>query len=99
MGRVENIMGKGENAGYRVVSSTCRRTESYCRGIVSIVRLSICLSVTAYVRKLCLQKTSPQKLLTGFLPNFTGMFPRWSSLKFRQIIVFHEEFWLPWQSK
>ena len=28
----------------------------------------------ACVRKLCLQKTSPQKLLTGFLQNFTGMF-------------------------
>ena len=46
----------------------------------------------------CVQKTS-QTLLTGFLPNFTGMFLRWSSFKFLQIIVFHEEFWLPWQPK
>ena len=51
------------------------------------------------VRELFLQKTSPQKLLTGFLRNFTGMFLRWSSFKFLQIIVFYEEFWLPWQSK
>ena len=27
------------------------------------------------------------------LPNFTGMFLRWSYLKFLQIIVFLEEFW------
>ena len=39
------------------------------------------------------------KLLTGFLRNFTGMFLRWSSFKFLQIIVFYEEFWLPCQSK
>ena len=51
------------------------------------------------VCKLFLQKTSPQKLLTGFLRNFTGMFLRWSSFKFIQIIVFYEEFWLPWRSK
>ena len=44
-------------------------------------------------------KTSPQKLLTGFIRNFIGMFLRWSSFKFLQIIVFYEEFWLPWQSK
>ena len=36
----------------------------------------------ACVRKLCLQKSSHQKLLTGFLPNFTRMFLRWSSFKF-----------------
>ena len=52
-----------------------------------------------HVCKLFLQKTSPQKLFTGFLPNFTGMFFRWSSFKLLQIIVFYEEFWLPWQSK
>ena len=57
------------------------------------------LSVRACVRKLFLQKTSPQKLLTGFLQNFTGMFLRWSSFKFLQIIMFYEEFWLPWRSK
>ena len=49
-------------------------------------------SVSACVHKLFLQKTSPQKLLTGFLQNFTGMFLRWSSFKFLQIIVFYEEF-------
>ena len=43
------------------------------------------------------QKHFPQKLLTGFLQNFTGMFLRWSSFKFLQIIVFYQEFWLPWQ--
>ena len=45
--------------------------------------------VSPCVHKLFLQKTSPQKL----------MFLRWSSFKFFQIIVFYEEFWLPWQSK
>ena len=30
----------------------------------------------ACVRRLFLEKTSPQKLLTGFLPNFSGMFLR-----------------------
>ena len=56
-------------------------------------------SVHPSVRKLFFQKISPQKLLTGFLPNFAGMFHRWSSFKFLQIIVFHEQFWLPWQPK
>ena len=57
------------------------------------------LSIRVCVRKLFLQNTSPQKLLTGFLRNFTGMFLGWSSFEFLQIIVFYEEFWLPWQSK
>ena len=57
------------------------------------------VSVHPCVHKLFLQKTSPQKLLTEFLRNFTGMFLRWSSFKFLQIIVYYEEFWLPWQSK
>ena len=69
----------------------------------SCLRASILLFVHLFlhacVRKLFLQKTSLQKLLTGFLPNFIGMFQRWSSFKFLQIIVFHEEFWLPWQQK
>ena len=41
-------------------------------------------------RKLFHENTS-QKLLTGFLPNFTGMFLRWSSFKFLQIIVYYGE--------
>ena len=45
------------------------------------------------------KETSRQKVLTGFLPNFTAVFSRCSSFKFFQIIVFHEEFWLPWQPK
>ena len=60
---------------------------------------SVLLFVCVCVHKLCLQKTSPQKLLIGFLPNFTGMFLRWSPFKILQIIVFCEEFWLPWQPK
>ena len=68
-----------------VYSFTGQRSASYCLGIVSAVHLSVCLSV----HKFFLQKTSPQKLLTGFLPNFTGMFIRWSSFKFLQIIVCH----------
>ena len=51
-------------------------------------------SVHLSVRKLFLQKASP-----GFLPKFTRMFLRWSSFKFLQIIVFHEEFWSLWQPK
>ena len=78
-----------------IFRSTGRRPASYCHGVVSVVRPS----VRVCVRKLFLQKTSPQKLLTGFLRNFTGMFLRWSSFKFLQIIVFYEKFWLPWQSK
>ena len=64
-----------------VFSSTGKRPGSYCHGLVSVVPPSICRSVG----KLCLQKTSPPKLLTGFLPNFTGMFLRSgcpASLKF-----------------
>ena len=64
---------------------------------------ALCLScvrqfVRACFRKLCFQKPS-QRLLTGFLPNLTRMFLRWSSFNFLQIILFHEEFWLPWQLK
>ena len=65
----------------------------------SCLRLSVRPSVRACVRKLFLQKTRPQKQLTGFLRNFTGMFLRCSSFKFLQIILFYEEFWLPWRSK
>ena len=61
-----------------IFSSTGQRPASYCHGIVSIE----CPSGRACVRKLFLQKTSAQKLLTGFLRNFTGMFLRWSSFKF-----------------
>ena len=80
-------------------SSTGRRPASYCHGIVSVVRPFVRACECACVRKLFLQKTSPQKLLTGFLRNFSEMFLRWSSFKFIQIIVFYEEFWLPWRSK
>ena len=73
-----------------IFSSTGQRPPSYCHGVVSV-----CQSV----RKLCLQKTFPQKLLTGFLPNVTGMFLLWSSFKFFRTILFHEELWLPWQPK
>ena len=81
-----------------VFSSTGRRPASYCHGVVSVC-LFVLVWVRVCVRKLFLEKTSPQKLLTGFLQNFTGMFLRWSSFKFLQIIMFYEEFWLPWQSK
>ena len=39
-----------------------------------VLRASVHPFVRACGHKLCLLKTSPQKLLTGFLPNFTGMF-------------------------
>ena len=70
------------------------------RAIVMVLCPScICPFVLACVHKLFIEKTSPQKLLTGFSPNFTGMFLRGFSFKFLHIIVFHEEFWLPWQPK
>ena len=64
---------------------------------LSCVSPSVSLFVHECIHKLFLQKITPQKLLTGFLLNFTEMFLRWSSFKFLQIIVLHEEFWLPWQ--
>ena len=57
-------------------SSTGRRPASYCHGVLSVMRLSVHSSMRPFVCKLFLQKTSPQKLLTGFLQNFTGMFLR-----------------------
>ena len=70
-----------------IFSSTAQRPESYCHGVVSVMHPSIHLFVLACLCKLFLQKTSPEKLMTGLLPNFTGMFLRWSSFKFLQIIV------------
>ena len=69
-----------------------------CPSVRPFIRSFIRSSVHA-CKKLFLQKTSPQKLLTGFLRNFTGMFLRWSSFIFLQISVFYEEFWVPWRSK
>ena len=82
-----------------VFSSTGQRPASYCHGVVFVMCPSVRPCMCPSVRKLLLQKASPQKLLAGFLRNFTGMFLRWSSFEFRQIIVFNEEFWLLWQSK
>ena len=56
---------------------------------LSCVRPFICMCI----HKLFLAKT-PQKLLTGFLPNFMGMFLKWAAFRFLQIIVFHEKLWL-----
>ena len=56
------------------------------------IGMALCPFIRACVLKLCLRKTSPPELLTAFLPNFTGMYLSWSSFKFLQIIVFHEEF-------
>ena len=78
------ILGCGK---FLLFSSTGRRPASYCHGIVSVVRPS----GLGCVCKLFLKKISPQKLLTGFLWNCTGMFLRWSSFKFFQIIVFYED--------
>ena len=44
--------------------------------------VSWCCVHRAWVSKLFHLKTSHQKLLTGFLLNFTGMLLKWSSLKF-----------------
>ena len=70
-----------------LLSWPCVRRPSVHPSVHPFVRVCVC--------KLLLQKTFPLKLLTGFLPNITGMFLRWSCFKFLQIIVFHEEFWLP----
>ena len=82
-----------------IFSSTGRRPASFRHGVVSVMRLSVRSSMHTCVCKLFLQKTSPQKLLTGFLRHFTGSHLRWSPFKFLQIIVFYEEFWLPWRPK
>ena len=79
--------------------STGQMPASYCHCVVSVVCPSVRPFVSACICKLCLQRTSPQKVLTGFLSNFLEMFLRWSSSRFLQIIVLHEEFWLPWQPK
>ena len=75
-----------------VFSSTGWRPVSYCIGVVSVVRPFVCQSVflseRVCIRKFFLQKTF-LKQMTGFLQNFTGMFLRWSSFKFLQIIVFY----------
>ena len=69
-----------------IFSSTCRRPASYCHGIVSVVCPFTRPCVGVCVLKLLLQKTSSQKLLTGFLRNLTGMFLRWSSFNsFKQL--------------
>ena len=82
-----------------VISSTGQRPASYCHGVVSVVHPSVGPIIHECVCKLFLLKTSPEKLSSRFLQNFTGMFLRWSSFKFLHMNVFHEEFWLPWQPK
>ena len=61
---------------YTFFSSTGRRPASYCHGVSSVCS-SVCPFVRpcmcVCIRKLFLQKTPPQKLLTGFLRNFTGL--------------------------
>ena len=64
---------KEEIAGYQFLAPLAEGQQA--------IVMALCLScvhpfVRAGVRKLFLQKTSPQKLLTGFLPNFTRMFHR-----------------------
>ena len=92
----ENIVGNGEIArNKQFLASLAKGQQAIVMALCpSCVRQSVHTSVNSSFKN-----TSPQKLLTGFLPNTTGMFLRWSSFKFLQIIVFHEEFWLPWQPK
>ena len=80
-----------------IFSPTAKRPASYCHDVSVVgpsVPMSVCSSMCESVN-LFFKKTS-QKLLTRSLHNFTGMFLRWTSFKFFQIIVFHVEFWLPW---
>ena len=97
--KIKAKFSNGENAGYQhflLFISTGRRPASCCHG-VSVLHPFIhpCMraSVNSSFKKLL------RNCFSGFLRNFTGMFLRRSSLKFPQIIVFYEEFWLPWQSK
>ena len=100
--RVENIFGKGENAGFHhflfptmfLKGFLAPLAEGQRAVVMALCPWWVCASVNFFFKK-----KSLQKLLTGFLPYFTGMFLRWSSFKFLQIIVFHLEFWLPYQPK
>ena len=95
---IENIQGKDKMLVTSIFSFLAPLAKGQWAIVMALCPSCICPSICPCVCKLFLQKTS-QKLLTGFLPNFTGMFLRWSSFKFLQIIMFHEEFWLPWQPK
>ena len=72
-----------------LLSWRCVRLASVCPSVHPSVHSSWRASVNSFFKK------TSQKLLTGSVPNFTGMLLRWPSFKFIQIIVFHEEFWLP----
>jgi len=55
---------------------------SFCGNPLSVARLS----VRPCIRQQFLYTTSPLKPLIGFLPNFTGMIPGWSSTKVVQTV-------------
>ena len=82
--RVKNIVGNGENAGYQhfLLFTLCFKLHWPKASELLSWQCVCCVSVRPYFRKLFLHKTSPRKLLTGFLRHFTGMFLRWSSFKF-----------------
>ena len=68
--RVENMLEKEKMLITSIFSSTGQRPASYCHVVVSVMHpsvRSVRLSMCACVCKLFLQKTSPQKLSTGFL--------------------------------
>ena len=66
------------------------------QAIVMVVCLScVCSSVRACVRKLFLQKTSPQKLLTGLL--FCRNVPRYRFTEFLKIKICQKT-WLLWET-
>ena len=72
-----NLKGLGEAAVFSSIEGQ--------RAIVMVLCPSYVRPfVRAWIRKLFFQKTSPQKPLTRFLPNFTGMSLRWFSFKLKK---------------
>ena len=56
---------------------------SYCDRWMSVVHRA-----SPFVRRQqLLQRTSPPKLLAGFLPNFAGMILTWPSLEIVQMVM------------
>ena len=62
----KNLLLRNCWSDFEIIHSTGQRSASYCHGTVSVVRLYVCSCVCASVNS-SLKKTSPQKLLTGFL--------------------------------
>ena len=86
-------MGKGENVGYQYFLFSLQSFHNVFKlhwlkaSKLLSWRCVVCSSINFALKKLLLRNYII--ILTGFLPNFTGMFLWWSSFKFLQTIVFH----------